>query len=264
MSKRKKKSSWLLLLLLHRYTGLTAAFFVILLSVTGILLNHTQELSLSKHHASTPWLMEMYGIDVAKISQTYAVEVEQNGLVQTQWVLAFDGSAYLAQQMLTCKAPLVGALYTNDMLLIANAKQLCLFTTKGEMIDVLSLTNKDSIKRIGQRSDKSIVFESATTMLTLNNDYTDFVPVEPSISTSTTTIRWSATTKAPDVVSAALLKQHQGSGLPWERVILDLHSGRIVGLAGVYFMDFIALLLIFLSLSGITLWVKRTFFKRKK
>ncbi|HHL19184.1 MAG TPA: PepSY domain-containing protein [Thiothrix sp.] len=261
MRKRKKKSNWLRLLLLHRYTGLTAAFFAILLSITGILLNHTQELALNKNYASASWLMQMYGIKTPDISQAYTVEIHK----KMHWVMAFDGGAYLDQHALKCNVPLVGALYANDMLLIANATQLCLFTAKGEMIDVLSLGNKQTIKRIGQQqgqsNDKALIIDSSTGLFTVNAEYTALLAGDASLSLVNTL--WSKPSVAPDAVIAPLLKQHKGEGLPWERVVLDLHSGRIVGLAGVYFMDVIALLLIFLSLSGLALWAKRTFFKRK-
>jgi hypothetical protein len=259
MHKRKKKSNWLWLLLLHRYTGLTAAFFAILLSVTGILLNHTQELALNKNYASASWLMQMYGIKTPEVSQVYTVKINE----KMHWIMAFDGNAYLDQHALSCKAPLVGAFYANEMLLIANATQLCLFTAKGEMIDVLLLENEQPIKRIGQQQsyDKAFIIDSSAGLFIVNDEYTALLPADTALSITDTV--WSKSSVAPDAVTALLLKQHKGEGLPWERVVLDLHSGRIVGLAGVYFMDFIALLLIFLSLSGVTLWAKRTFFKRK-
>ncbi len=261
MRKRKKKSNWLRLLLLHRYTGLIAAFFAILLSVTGILLNHTQEFALNKNYASAPWLMQMYGIKTPEINQAYAVKINE----KMHWVMVFDNGVYLDQNALSCDIPLVGALYVNDMLLIANATQLCLFTATGEMIDVLPLSNEQTIKRIGQQQsqsgDKTLIIDSSTGLFTTNAEYTALLAED--VSLSMVNVLWSEPSVTPDAVKASLLKQHKGEGLPWERIILDLHSGRIVGLAGVYFMDVIALLLIFLSLSGVTLWAKRTFFKRK-
>jgi uncharacterized iron-regulated membrane protein len=127
---------------------------------------------------------------------------------------------------------------------------------------VLPLTNEQMIKRIGQRyNHQMLIVDSSAGLFTLNDAYTALLPVDaPSQVTDTL---WAKSSIVPDTVTASLLKQHKGKGLPWERVVLDLHSGRIVGLAGVYFMDLIALLLIFLSVSGITLWAKRTFFKRK-
>lgn len=43
----------------------------------------------------------------------------------------------------------------------------------------------------------------------------------------------------------------------WDRVLLDLHTGRFFGEAGIYVMDAAAILLLLLALSGIYNWIKR-------
>jgi len=45
--------------------------------------------------------------------------------------------------------------------------------------------------------------------------------------------------------------------LPMERIMLDLHSGRILGRAGVYIMDAAAIGFLVLAASGVWLWVRR-------
>ncbi|MCB1676365.1 MAG: PepSY domain-containing protein, partial [Halioglobus sp.] len=42
--------------------------------------------------------------------------------------------------------------------------------------------------------------------------------------------------------------------LSWERLLLDLHSGRLAGRAGVWLADAIGVLLCALVLSGIAMW----------
>ena len=41
-----------------------------------------------------------------------------------------------------------------------------------------------------------------------------------------------------------------------ERFVLDLHNGRILGALGVWVLDFIGLLLIALSFSGLWVWLR--------
>ena len=55
----------------------------------------------------------------------------------------------------------------------------------------------------------------------------------------------------------SLSRDYRGRGLSWERLLADLHSGRILGAAGTYFMDFIALSLIVLSMTGLFQWRRR-------
>ena len=54
-----------------------------------------------------------------------------------------------------------------------------------------------------------------------------------------------------------LLVAYRGNGLKLERVILDLHSGRIFGDYGVYLMDAAAIALLWLSFSGLWVWNSR-------
>jgi hypothetical protein len=53
-----------------------------------------------------------------------------------------------------------------------------------------------------------------------------------------------------------LMILYRGKGLPLERVILDIHSGRILGQAGVLLIDFMAILFLLLAMSGVWMWVK--------
>jgi hypothetical protein len=54
----------------------------------------------------------------------------------------------------------------------------------------------------------------------------------------------------------SLQGQYRGRGLSFERVIADVHSGRIVTITGPYLMDAVAILLIILSITGIAMWLR--------
>ncbi|HSN52770.1 MAG TPA: PepSY-associated TM helix domain-containing protein, partial [Woeseiaceae bacterium] len=50
---------------------------------------------------------------------------------------------------------------------------------------------------------------------------------------------------------------YRGRGVTVERVLDDLHSGRIFARAGTLVMDAVAVFMIVLSLSGFVLWLQR-------
>ena len=56
------------LYLWHRYIGLAAALFVIVLTVTGLLLNHTEELGLDSSSVQSDTLLDWYGIHAVLLS----------------------------------------------------------------------------------------------------------------------------------------------------------------------------------------------------
>ena len=64
---------------------------------------------------------------------------------------------------------------------------------------------------------------------------------------------WSVAT-SPDMAEIAALKfAWRGRGVTIERLLLDLHSGRIFRATGSRLMDLIGVLLIMLSVSGVVL-----------
>ena len=48
--------------------------------------------------------------------------------------------------------------------------------------------------------------------------------------------------------------EQRSAWLNWERALLDFHSGRLFGRAGVWLVDIAGVLLCILALSGVTLW----------
>jgi uncharacterized iron-regulated membrane protein len=68
---------------------------------------------------------------------------------------------------------------------------------------------------------------------------------------------WSqAQTPAPQL-RAALAQAWRGTGLSLERVLLDIHSGRILGAWGIWLVDAAAVLFLVLAASGVWLWSRR-------
>ena len=68
---------------------------------------------------------------------------------------------------------------------------------------------------------------------------------------------WATQENTPPALHARLVSAYRGKGLSMERVLLDLHSGRILGSRGELFMDGIAILFLLLASTGIWLWAKR-------
>ncbi len=65
---------------------------------------------------------------------------------------------------------------------------------------------------------------------------------------------WSSASEITESLKNNVLKQYRGTGLPIERVLLDLHSGRIVGVWGIYLVDLVAVLFIIIAITGIWMW----------
>ncbi len=66
-----------------------------------------------------------------------------------------------------------------------------------------------------------------------------------------------APAEAPQSILRTIQHHNLGHELTWERVLLDLHSGRALTENGVYIMDVAALGMLFLAFSGILIWMQR-------
>ena len=53
----------------HRRIGMIAVLFVVVLSITGILLNHNAQLDLNKTKVTSSWLLALYGMDDQPMSE---------------------------------------------------------------------------------------------------------------------------------------------------------------------------------------------------
>ena len=73
---------------------------------------------------------------------------------------------------------------------------------------------------------------------------------------------WVKPTQVSEKLKEQAVLAYRAQFLTLERIILDAHSGRILGLFGVLFMDAVAVLLILLSISGVYIWVRYARAKR--
>ena len=72
-------------------------------------------------------------------------------------------------------------------------------------------------------------------------------------------IEWARAASQPAALAATLAEVYRGSGVSYERVLLDLHSGRLFGRGGEFVVDAAALCLLSLALTGSYMFFK---FKR--
>jgi len=74
-------------------------------------------------------------------------------------------------------------------------------------------------------------------------------------------IRWILPQSPPAALQEKLTAQ--APILPWERMLLDLHSGRLLGSWGVYLMDAVGVLLLILAPTGFFIWLQQWYRRRK-
>ena len=239
--RRTKLRSWYVW---HRWLGVCASLLVLVLAVTGILLNHTETLRLDSRQVRSEALLTWYGIDGPGRLTSYAsgpVRLTHGG---ERWFL---GAKPLPGEF----PPLRGAVLLQSLLVAATPDALWLLTEQGGVVE--RMDNRAGIpadiRRIGTDADGRVLIDAASGYLRGDQSLLQWQPVKQPAQ-----VRWSAPEPVPDPLRQQILQTYRGVGLPLERVMLDLHSGRIFGSRGVYLMDAAAVVLVLLACSGVWLW----------
>ncbi len=231
----------------HRYLGLLVASLALLLSVTGIFLNHSVDLNLDKRYVHWNWLLDWYNLPAPKIESSFVLDAQTR-------VSQIQGQLYLNQQhVLQTDALLQGAVLQEESLLLLLSGQLYLFTAEGELIEKISEQQglPAEAKRLGLLPNNELILETNQGHYQADADLLGWLP------TNTTVVRWSSTKFAPESFEQALSQQARYRLLHWERVLLDLHNGHIFGKIGVYLVDLAGVLLMILAISGFMMWSGR-------
>lgn len=232
----------------HRWLGGLTVAFVLSLSITGIALNHGAALRLDARHIDWPWLLNLYGIDPPTITTSYSDGRHRATLL--------DGRLYLHQQLISeTEAALAGLVQQDGILVVATSDRVLLFTPSGERIDAIDLGDQlgGPIQSIGLYQDRAVIRTEREAFIA-DASLAQFGPLAVG---SDIEVQWVQASDVETSLAEALQRDAIGRGLTLERVLIDMHSGRIAGPVGVWLMDIAALALIFLSISGLVLWWRR-------
>ncbi len=230
----------------HRRFGIISALFVIMLVITGIMLNHTDALNLDEQYVQNGFLLDLYNIHPAQSPAGFRVN--------DHWISKVGERVYFNETEIANEVTnLIGAVSAAEMV-VAIDDHILLLNVNGEIIE--SLTGLDGVpsgmRAIGVSEDNHLVVKGS------HGDYIfDLQNFRWHEKESVSAI-WSEKEAIPEHLLEHLLQLYRGKGLPVERVILDLHSGRLLGDWGVYLVDAAAILFLILAITGVMMWYKRT------
>jgi len=231
----------------HRYVGISAAVFLLTLAISGLFLNHTVTLKMDRSFISSEWLLDWYEVEAPQRTINYATKDHSVTLIEDK--------LYLDKKSINGHfESLAGAIELQGMVIIAIDTQLLLFTADGELIERISDINgrRVLLGAIGTL-DKRIVIQTDDFLIT----DIDFSTWQTASKKDILHIAWSYPTRLSNNLRLYLAHDYRSNILTLERIMLDLHSGRIFGDKGVYLMDAAAIMLILLALSGSFIWIQQ-------
>ncbi|HEX7031282.1 MAG TPA: PepSY-associated TM helix domain-containing protein [Gammaproteobacteria bacterium] len=249
MSPRKRRlaEKFRSLYLWHRYAGLAAALLAIWLAATGIVLNHTEDLDLSEAFVQQEWLLGLYNIEAPQ----HLEGLRAGG----HWLTQSGARLYLDANFIGT-GHAVDAATTAFGIVVALPHSLRLYLPDATLIEEIPFTaSKAPIDGLGTSSDGIVIISGGKRFLA-DGDFTQFELLSQKAADPATPSR--TTSPLPPDLAQRIASDILHHSLTWERVLLDLHAGRIFGKAGAWLADLAGVLLLLLAVSGVMVWVQRT------
>jgi hypothetical protein len=222
---------------LHRFGGLISVVFVIVLVVTGIMLNHTEGMSLDERTVGSAAVKNWYGLDTPDSLRGYSL--------RGQWLIQAGDKIFLDDTPIAdCPQRIVGAAVIPDGVAAATEDSLLLFTADGQLIEKIGAESGLPLGITGlAATDSHFVVAAGGSAWSTTVDVDEWEEIKWQ--------DWSKPLPLPPEIATALQPHISGDGITLERLVLDIHSGRILGPVGVLLVDAAALLLLFLAVSGL-------------
>ena len=223
----------------HRWIGLIASVWLLLLASTGFLLQHSQQWHLDKSYINNAAVLKIYGIG----EQFIAFKHNNQQLIQLDKQLIQNNTTTVK-----LNENINSAIYLQNLWVIATDTQIIWLDEKGQILQ--SLDQLDGIhlpiSKIGS-SNQELIYNSN------NNNYNiESELIDPN---SLTSIQWSQPETNKNLKQKAI-ELTSTNYLTTEQFIFDIHAGITTPSL---LNDIAAISLIILSLSGIFL-----FFRKKK
>ncbi len=208
---------------------------VVLLVVTGIPLQFTDTLNLGSRGVESPWLHAHYGVVVPD-----RASVDQ-GVVQVGDLLLIDG------RKVSVSADMLGAVSMEFGHLVATATELIMVPAEPGIPVERSALPAPGLA-LGASTGQNLALRSAEDYFR-SDDLGATWRAVPEFATN-----WRAPQSVP--VAQAWALQYGARLVTLERVLVDAHSGRIIGQVGVWIMNAAGFALIGLALTGAIVWLR--------
>jgi hypothetical protein len=228
----------------HRALGLVASLFVIVLSLTGLLLNHPESFEFLDRPLQREALLRWYGLTPEGELTSYPAD----GHVGS----SLDRGIYLDDRYVAASdTPLIGvarldwgfALATPDVLWMVNLDETDGNAAVIDRMDSASLPG--GLSKIGIDASGRLVVQTRERVFRGSEDLLSWHEADPE------SVAWSEPSEASEALRSAILRQFRGEGLLWSRLIADIHTGRFLGRYGVWLMDGASVVLLLLVATGL-------------
>jgi hypothetical protein len=226
----------------HRRLGVVCAVVLLWLAATGLLLNHADDLDLTHRTLDARVLQWLYRLPPLSIT---SFDLAPHFISQVDREQVYFDTAPIG----TCRGVLVGAeRLPPGMIAVICGEEIMLLDERGELLERIHAAHGlPAPINAAAVSDGKLLLDAAGSVRVADLDQLAFTssPITPG---------WRRPGAVPPAVEAALARNATGDELNGERVLHDLHSGRLLGAWGKWLLDGFAIAIMVLAITGFWLW----------
>jgi hypothetical protein len=227
----------------HRLLGLFGAAFLILLVITGVAVQHPNALGLDQRYVQSPSLLAWYGISPPEVSSMY---VDQD-IAYAQ----LDERTYRGQQQLVeVEGELRGVKTITGVSLVATTRGVWLYDADARFVDRFDPPGIPL--RLGNSGEAALLETDQGTFLA-DADFLSWSLRSLRSEADAPLANWAIAQPPTQEHRRAFQRLYLDKVVSWERLLIDLHSGRIFGWLGPYVIDTAALGLLIVAITGLLL-----------
>ena len=220
---------------LHRTTGTATGLLLLYLIGTGLPLQLSGPLDLGNRYVSSHRILDWYGIGTAESGW------------QSNGVSFVGGFVFSGERPVVEAQAFQGAVVLDDLVAVATGSALLLVPPHADVVETLRLP--EPVHRIG-RADGRVVIDTTGGLRSLHLESLELVPEDA----APDTVEWAHLMTLTGATLAPYADAARTRVLTLERLLQDLHSGRVFGAAGEWLVSLASLALVALALSGFWIW----------
>lgn len=228
----------------HRRSGVVALLVMLIISITGLMLMVIPGSALGQREINSGIINKLYG---------KTPDYGPAGLtLPNVQLVQMDNTLFLGDiAAIGFTGKMNGAVNIDEGVVVSTEENLYLYQLSGQLLDqVGSALLPDKVMRLGLMAD-IVVIETRAGIFTGDETLSFWTMLGDA------DVNWSVVEQLSESGRREALRRYSGSGVPFGRLMLDLHTGRLFGVVGQTVVWIGTLIMIFLAISGGVMWAKR-------
>ena len=232
--KKRKSRSW------HRVLGMVSALPLIWVLLTGLVLNHSEDLGLDTVELNSPLVLSAYGM--TPTGEPVSVAVHDHSI--TLW----DGIVFFDQSPLNIEGEFLTAIALDDCIAVVSDQSVMRVGLDGGIIEKLDELSLPAVPLLEAGIlNQQMALRSSDGWHLADVDWIEFSEVNESVTAI------ALQPLGPGDLKNVLQSKWAGGGISLSRFVLDLHAGNFLGSFAAYFYDFVVLCTLWLIGTGLVL-----------